>query len=346
MPYSKIQPQQLQLPTFVSHSGDITFTDQVTGVNAILNRTLNGDFNFTDSVTIGSNELELITTSNTNNTSSSSIALGGASNTVTGNNNVLVNGLSNTAFSGDYNVLLNGTLNDFGASGKSNTIVAGKSVVLGDQTTGCVVIADHKTSITHNTNESLLINFASGTTIAGGDVSIAANLEVTANHSGRFYGNTHFDSSAEFDAPVVFDGGISINGNVGGAVTFQGPSVNFNSSAEFNAPMTGNSTLTLSDGTEAASQGWAGIRVAHNPSTHLRDTYHAAATRANQTAKGSVIAGVAEIVTGYIITGYHSSNNPTHTAHFVVATPFFTGGLQFDYFDTSLANVAYSDTNM
>lgn len=341
MPYSKIQPQQLQLPTFVSHSGDITFTDQVTGVNAILNRTLDGEFNFSDSLTI--NSKEVITQNSSSNTSSSSIALGGANNLVTGDNNVLVNGEDNTAFSGEYNVLLNGTLNNFGASGKHNTIVAGKSVVLGDKTTGCVVIADHQTSITHNTNESLLINFASGTTIAGGDVSIAANLEVTSLHSGRFRGNTHFDGSAEFDGPVVFDGGISMNGNVVSSVTFQGQSVNFNSSAEFNAPMTGNSTLTLSDGTEAASQGWAGIRVAHNPSSSLTDNYHGHTSRADQQNNGSVIAGVAEIVTGYIVTGIKGS---THKAHFIVATPFFTGGLQFDYFDTSLATVGSSATSM
>jgi uncharacterized Zn-binding protein involved in type VI secretion len=334
MPYSKIQPQQLQLPTFLSHSGDITFTDQVTGVNAILNRTLDGDFNFPDSLTIASKEV--ITSNASNNTSSSSIALGGASNTVTGANNVLVNGLSNTAFSGEYNVLLNGASNDFGASGQNNTIVAGKSVVLGDKTTGCVIIADHKTPISHSTNESLLINFASGTTIAGGDVSIDANFEVTSPHSGRFFGNTHFDGSAEFDGPVVFDGGISMNGNVVSSVTFQGPSVTCNSSAEFNAPITGNSTVTLSDGTEAASQGWAGIRVAHNPSSYLVNTHHAAATRANQSSKGSVIAGVAEIVTGYIITGYNSATNPAYKAHFVVETPSFTGALKFDYFNTSL----------
>jgi hypothetical protein len=344
MPYSKIQPQQLQLPTFLSHSGDITFTDQVTGVNAILNRTLDGDFNFSDSLTI--NSKEVITADASNNTSSTSIALGGASNTVTGANNVLVNGLSNTAFSGEYNVLLNGTLNDFGASGKSNTIVAGKSVVLGDKTTGCVVIADHKTAITHSTNESLLINFASGTTIAGGDVSIDANFEVTSPHSGRFFGNTHFDGTAKFDNTVSFDENVLFNSGIIGDVTFNGLDVTCNSSAEFNSLTTFNAALTLSDGTEAASQGWAGIRVAHNPSSYLVNTHHAAATRANQSSKGSVISGVAEIVTGYIITGYNSATNPAYKAHFVVATPFFTGGLQFDYFDTSLANVGSSDTDM
>ena len=40
-----------------------------------------------------------------------------------------------------------------------------------------------------------------------------------------------------------------------------------------------------------------------------------------------------QIVTGYLVTGIVSSSE--NRAHLVVETPFFTGGIRFDYYDAN-----------
>ena len=47
MAFNKIQPEQIQLHTFFSDSGDLRFTQTNTGVKVNLSRNITGDFNFT-----------------------------------------------------------------------------------------------------------------------------------------------------------------------------------------------------------------------------------------------------------------------------------------------------------
>ena len=46
MAFNKIQPEQLQLPTFYSDSGDISISQGTTGVQLNLSRILEGSFYF------------------------------------------------------------------------------------------------------------------------------------------------------------------------------------------------------------------------------------------------------------------------------------------------------------
>lgn len=225
MAFTKIQPQQVQLATFLSPSGDLTFTDNVTGVSANLSRSLAGNFDFTDSLTISSSEV--ITSAPSNNSTSSSIALGGTSNVVSGSNNVLVNGTANTQFSGDYNVLVNGTLNDFGASGQNNTILAGRQCSFDDKVTGSVILADHETTLANNVNHSLTVGFSSGVTFRAGDVEFDSHLKVNANHSGILSGNVHVGGTLDVTGATQFAGSVDMD-----------------------------DPLTLHDGSQAASQTW------------------------------------------------------------------------------------------
>ena len=48
MAFTKIQPQQLQLPTFTSPSGDFSFTDLSTGIQINLDRTITGPMVITE----------------------------------------------------------------------------------------------------------------------------------------------------------------------------------------------------------------------------------------------------------------------------------------------------------
>ena len=71
MAFTKIQPQQLQLPTFTSPSGDFSFTDLSTGVQINLDRTITGPMIITELRT--SAERTILTVADNNSFSESSI---------------------------------------------------------------------------------------------------------------------------------------------------------------------------------------------------------------------------------------------------------------------------------
>ena len=176
MAFTKIQPQQLQLPTFTSPSGDFSFTDLSTGVQINLDRELGGLVNFTHGATVKTRPI--ITTASTNSIADDCFVLGGSDNEVTGLNNVIINGSSNTNVSGNFNTLLNGVQANFGASGQKNTIIAGRLAAFADQTTGAVILADHEGSTTNSTNHSLLVSFNSGVNFEAGDVNFNSHLKI------------------------------------------------------------------------------------------------------------------------------------------------------------------------
>ena len=49
MAFNKIQPEQIQLATFFSNSGDIAINQTDTGVRLNLSRGITGNFNFSNS---------------------------------------------------------------------------------------------------------------------------------------------------------------------------------------------------------------------------------------------------------------------------------------------------------
>lgn len=344
MAFTKIQPQQLQLPTFISPSGDLDFTDNVTGVSINLDRSLDGDFILGGSLIVGSNEV--IGTSPTNTSSLDSITIGGTNNTVTGSNNLLLNGTANTEFSGDYNVLVNGTLSNFGASGQNNTIVAGRQCSFDDQITGAVIIADHLTTEQNDKNHSLLVSFDSGIefkSVSSGIVftdDVIFNDEVFVNDSITLEDQADFNSNITVDGTSTFGGSVTINSSLDttGDSTFGIVDVTGNlgvtglstflSSAEFWSTTEFQSQVVLSDDSDAASRLWVDQRVGFSL-TEAPDTGLTGAlfeyNDINDGDLANVLTGTSlgsDIFTGHVLTG--SSN-----AYFVLQGANFTGALEF-----------------
>lgn len=303
MAFTKIQPQQLQLPTFTSPSGDLSFTDLSTGVQINLDRTITGPMVITELRT--SAERTILTVADNNSFSESSICIAGLNNVVSGDNNVLLNGRSTTEFSGVFNTLVNGESVNFGASGQKNTILGGNGVSFGDQVTGSVILADHETAISNNTNHSLVVAFGSGVTFQNGDVqfngdntNFSSHLSVDASHSGVFNGNTRFEGISTFIEDVTF-----------------------------NDPVVFTDSVTLSDSSEAASRDWVGLSVTESVDNTLTTALEGADYSAiNATILENVLTGTAagsDIFTGHVLTG--ASNK----AYFVLEGANFTGALEF-----------------
>jgi hypothetical protein len=208
MAFTKIQPQQLQLPTFLSQSGHLTFSDLTTGVEVYINTNLEGDFDIVGKLTVSSDE---VITSNASNTfGSTNKIVGGASKTITGANNVILNGRSNIAVSGDYNTLVNGQNVDFGASGQDLTVIGGNGFSIPDQVTGAVVLADRVSTPTNPTNDSLSIAFNSGVTFQTNNSGVAFEDPVIFEDYAHFRGS----SESVFSNDVDILGDLSVTGNL------------------------------------------------------------------------------------------------------------------------------------
>jgi len=337
MAFTKIQPQQLQLPTFLSNSGDITFTDNVTGVDANISRSLDGDFEINGTLTISSNEV--ITTSNSNTTSSSNIILGGTNNSITGTNNVLLNGTANTSFSGNYNVLINGSLNDFGASGQNNTILAGRQCSFDDQITGSVILADHKTIETNDKNHSLLVSFDSGIEFKSVNSGVVFSDDAIFNDLVEFNDTVNLNSSLNVGDVATFSGSTTIENSLD--VTGNSTVGNLNATgnlgvtgtAEFGGTVDIDNTLTLQDNSEAASQTWVnetGVRLKISHESHAAlPTYLNTAYSNSFGTNSSNILNSGQPVTGFLLVD--TVANPDE-AKLVFVTDSFTGALDFTQF--------------
>ena len=151
MAFNKIQPEQLQMPTFYSDSGDIVFDNTIeTGVKANLSRGLTGDFAFTGVLTSNKHPLLKLADTGSNDYDisgvSGSFAINGTSNIVSGENNVCVNGIS-TVMSGKRNVSINGRNQTFRQNVDDCTALAGRQAYFDIGTTGAVVMTDFKTDL-------------------------------------------------------------------------------------------------------------------------------------------------------------------------------------------------------
>ena len=198
MPFNKIQPEQIQLATFFSSSGDISVNQTETGVGLNLSREITGDFYLTGHT---SNPLVInkrpvfsmpITGTNTiDDFTSGTFVFNGASNTVSGTRNMVINGASNV-FTGNGidNVVVNGASSDFGSGTNSCTSLAGDGADFANQTTGAVIITDATTSTPAAiSNHSMLIDFDSGTFFEGGATRFTTDINVASASSGMFSGD-------------------------------------------------------------------------------------------------------------------------------------------------------------
>jgi|13_taG_2_1085334.scaffolds.fasta_scaffold56386_1 hypothetical protein len=334
MAFTKIQPQQLQLPTFLSPSGEFVFVDNTTGFDITLNRDLTGDFTIDGSLLISSQEL--LTSSASNSSDDTGKALGGISNTATGIN-VVVNGNAIDANSGSFNTALNGKTSNFGRSGEYNTIVCGRNVSFSDQITGSTVIADQATTAQDMTkNNSLLISFDSGVefkTPNSGVVfsdNVVFNDSVYLNNEASFADDVTFNDSVSFNGTdVIFDSDIKLDSSE--TATFSG-NCGFSGNVDFNTSVQFSGVVTLTGG-EAVSSGYLEDRVVRHDFAMLIEPNTTTGTTTPVEAFGDITVNNLEtvltgdlfaqnIVTGHILTG-------TSVAYFVVEGSNFTGAIPF-----------------
>ena len=376
MAFNKIQPQQIQLPTFFSESGNLSFTDNSTGVTVELNETINGGpINFVQGVK-SQGSFPIFNSPNTTiyGSTNHSFASSGTSE-LSGSHNVVLGG-SPDLVSGELNVIVNNLGIDMGDFSKSNTVIGGGNVSIDDSITGSVGLFSSAASPNMNQNQTVFIEADNGVKIAspttfsststhqnkstfngsaefnglvqvdGASTFNAAaefNSTIQADGAAVFNSTSTFDGSAEFNYPVQIDSTSTFNAAAEFNSTIQADSAStfnaaaefnstvqvdgtstFNASAEFNSAVTCDSTLILSDSSEAASRAWAGYRITQPDVSTLiakhivKDSLDEAATAISNS----------QIVTGYLVTGADSSEQ---RAHLVVETPFFTGGIKFDY---------------
>jgi hypothetical protein len=199
MSFNKIQPEQLQLPTFYSDSGDILISQGTTGVQINLSRGLTGVFNFTGELKL--NKWPVLagaeTGTNAYDPLSGNFVINGNTNTISGLNNTIINGI-NTTISGNDNVSLNGYAQEFGSGVEDCTVLAGSLTNFNSNTTGSVILADTSASlaVTSLGNQTLNIGFLSGTYFQGGDTNFLTDFNVASSASGYFSGGLHSEAPA------------------------------------------------------------------------------------------------------------------------------------------------------
>ena len=231
MAFNKIQPEQIQLATFFSSSGDISIDQTDTGVGLNLSRGITGDFLFTGDGSrpfkVNNRQVLLLTEdSNSDYTfESGSFAINGSNSTlISGNNNVAINA-NQVSISGnaDNNTSINGKNQVFG-SGVDNCFAVGEQATFSTPTTGAVVFSDFESNSTETKgNSSFVVDFTSGSYFEGGDTYHLNNLNVRSTSSGLFsgdlnvLGNTFLGNATVItrwtgQTPVAQSGSIMVSG--------------------------------------------------------------------------------------------------------------------------------------
>ncbi len=190
MPFNKIQPEQLQMPTFFSDLGDIALNVTETGVGLNLSRGLTGNFNFTGQLLVdGRHTVRSADTGlNAFDPASGSLVINGTDNTLGDFDGVCINGLSND-ISGTMNISLNGNQQQFGSGTQGNFGVGAMAYFL-DETTGSVVLTDGlSNSVTSIGNHCMNVDFDGGIYLNGGQIVAQTPLRATTAASGLFSGD-------------------------------------------------------------------------------------------------------------------------------------------------------------
>lgn len=197
MAFNKIQPEQIQLPTFFSNSGDINITQTDTGVKLNLSRGITGNFTFTGDASrpFKINGRQALFAAEENSSSytfeSGSFAINGANNTlISGINNVAINA-NQVSISGTStnNTSINGSSQVFG-SGANNCFAVGQQATFTNATTGAVIFSDFAANPSETKgNDSFLVDFTGGSYFEGGDTYHLNNVNVRSASSGLFSGD-------------------------------------------------------------------------------------------------------------------------------------------------------------
>lgn len=199
MAFNKIQPEQIQLATFFSDSGDLNITQTDTGVQLNLSKGLSGDFIITGSLKINDREAFGLASTGDNDfdVDSGNILFLGADtqigNSVIDHDNVGI--LANLSqISGINNVALNVSNTSFSTGSQNNTALAGNSLSFAKEATGSVILKDTTSSSQTAINpQSLYVNFGSGHFFEGG--------------------RTYFETHASFEESGIFSGSLEVLGS-------------------------------------------------------------------------------------------------------------------------------------
>jgi hypothetical protein len=204
MPFNKIQPEQIQLPTFFSDSGDLAISQSDTGVQMNVFRDLTGDFSFTGNLlTNGKPVVGLAATgSNRFTVDYNSFLFKGSNTQIEGSGNIAIVA-DNTTISGENQVALNVTNSSFVASGSRNTAI-GRNITFSKSTTGNLVLKDFSTStetVASNTNNGLYVNFETGHFFNGGHTYFEKSICV--EDSGIFSGTLNVLSDSLLSGSTI-----------------------------------------------------------------------------------------------------------------------------------------------
>ena len=208
MAFNKIQPEQIQLHTFFSDSGDLNIVQSNTGVKMNLSRNLTGDFSFTgDLSNNGRRVAELASTVNNTFDSDKGNLLFLGSNTEIGDgpndyDNFAISS-NNSYISGINNAVFRANAITFNTGSQENVCLAGHGITFSPTATGNTVLKDDlsSTSLTVTTQHSFHAQFASGYFFNGGDVNIDNSLIV--EDSGIFKGTLDVLSDAILSGSTI-----------------------------------------------------------------------------------------------------------------------------------------------
>tara|TARA_R110002020_G_scaffold142040_2_gene313930 strand:+ start:12552 stop:13442 length:891 start_codon:yes stop_codon:yes gene_type:complete len=189
MAFNKIQPEQVQQPTFFSDSGGLNIEQTNTGIRLNVSQNLTGNFAFTGAfLTNGKSVFGLANTGNNFFLSENDNMLFLGSNTqIRGTGNV---GLyaDRSAISGTHNVAINVNSATFFPSGEQNTALHGYGITFPKSVTGSLAMKDWSASSqVVNRNHSFYCNFQSGHFFEGGQNLF--NRSVSFGESGIVSGN-------------------------------------------------------------------------------------------------------------------------------------------------------------
>jgi len=178
MNFNKIQPQQLQMPTFFSNSGDLAFTDLTTGFKVELSRFLTGDFNISGDLTINFRNIPQMSPSIVFDRDSGML-VGGTNSTISGEGNFVVNGDGNS-IGGEDNTILFSKDSSFEPFSSSNVLIGGNTVTFPSGVTGSMMLGDNNAIKTIEESNTLYVEFDSGMQV-NCDTSFTGNVTISGN---------------------------------------------------------------------------------------------------------------------------------------------------------------------
>jgi len=211
MPFNKIQPEQIQMPTFFSDSGDLNISQvSDTGVQINVSKDLTGDFSFSGALLTDGREVFGMPNnidSNAFESKSGNLLFKGINTEIgadANNNDNLALYSINGDISGVRNVVVRGSNITFNTGSQDNVVLAGNSITFTQEATGCVAIKDSSsaTSLIVDKQQSLNIHFRSGTYINQGNTYVGQSLSVqssgTISGGLRCLGGCFFSGISEF----------------------------------------------------------------------------------------------------------------------------------------------------